>query len=73
MMAHISLRSLLTVYSLSELYLCGSGFHPVLKVRISSGLGLAAPAADEGDSAVEEEEDVDEEAAEGCEREELVV
>lgn len=59
MMAHSSLRSLLTVYSLSELYLSGSGFHPVRKVLSSSGLAFAAPAADQGADVVEE--------VEGCE------
>ena len=73
MMAHNSLRSLLTMYSLSDPYLCGSGFHPVPNVRISSGLVFAAPAGDEGASAIEERPDVDEEAAEGCEDEGLTL
>jgi hypothetical protein len=64
MIAHNSLRSLLTVYSLSEPYLCGSGFHPVRNVRISSGLALVAPDGDVW--AIEEAPNADEEAAEGC-------
>jgi hypothetical protein len=66
MMAHNNLRSLLTVYSLSEPYLCGSGFHPVRNVRISSGLALVAPAGDEDASAIEEGLNEDEAVAEGC-------
>ncbi len=73
MMAHNSLRSLLTVYSLSEPYLCGSGFHPVRNVRTSSGLTLLGSADDEDESAIEEDPDVNEEAAEGCECEGLAL
>jgi len=73
MMAHNSLRSLLTVYSLSEPYLCGSGFHPVRNVRISSGLTLVVPAGDEDASAIGEDPNADEEAAEGCECEGLAL
>ena len=73
MMAHNSLRSLLTVYSLSEPYLCGSGFHPVRNVRTSSGLTLAGPAGDEDAPAIEGDSDVNEEAAEGFECEGLAL
>ena len=73
MMAHNSLRSLLTVYSLSEPYLWGSGFHPVRNVRSSSGLVFVAPAGDEGASAIEERPNVDGKAAEGCEDEGLTL
>lgn len=65
MIAHNSLRSLLTVYSLSELYLCGSGFHPVWKVLSRSGLALVAPPADDRVDVVEE--------VAGCECEGFVV